>query len=63
MKPYQVWWKRFGGWRMVFDTHTPSEAHEYARDRVAHGGITERIEVRDLTGVLSTVFDASWVRP
>lgn len=62
-KPYSVWVKMEGrDWRMLFESHVPNEAHEFAQTKVYHGGPVERVEVRDLTGPIATVFDRSWRR-
>ena len=60
IKPYSVWWKRQGEWVRLFETDQPVEAKSYARDKIVHGGITERIEIRGLCGTLEAVFDKSW---
>jgi len=58
--PYSVWVKQSGDWRCVFSTHNPPDAHSYATQNVVHGNNVQRIEVRDLTGTLETVFDSTW---
>lgn len=60
MKPYQVWCKQSDEWKMLFDSHTPLDCEDYAHDNVHHGNNVQRIEIRDLTGVLRTVYDSSW---
>lgn len=60
-KPYTVWWKRQDEWKMLFDTHNPTEAKEYARNNISHSGITQRIEIRDHSGALEIVFDSAWI--
>ena len=60
MKPYSVWVKQCDEWRCLLSTHNPIEAHEYAMENVVHGHNVQRIEVRDLTGPLETVFDNTW---
>lgn len=60
MKPNQVWVKQSGEWHCVFDSHSPLDARYFAWNHVAHSGNVERVEVRDLTGPLVTVFDWSW---
>jgi phosphoglycolate phosphatase-like HAD superfamily hydrolase len=60
MKPYSVWVKQQGEWSLCFETHNPTDAREYAVDHIHFGRPIERIEIRDLTGVLETVWDGSW---
>ena len=55
-----VWWKRQGEWVNLFETQNLLEASDYAANKIVHGGITERIEIRDGTGVLETVYDSTW---
>lgn len=59
-KPYQVWIKQCDEWRCVFDAHNPIAAHDYCMNNVVHGNNVQRIEIRDLTGVIETLFDKSW---
>lgn len=59
-KPYSVWCKQCDEWRCLLTTHNPVEAHDYANNRIVHGNNVQRIEIRDLTGVLETLFDSSW---
>ncbi len=60
MKPYSVHWKRQGEWIKVFETHDPTAARDYARNRIVHGGITERIEIRVACWPLETVYASAW---
>jgi hypothetical protein len=58
---YTVHWKRQGEWVQVFKHLSPFECALYAKDKIVHGHITERIEIRDSAGdVLDTVYDSSW---
>jgi len=59
-KPYTVHWKRQGEWVEVYSSHNPDDAMNYAKNDIAHGGITERIEIRDSGGALETVYDSTW---
>lgn len=59
-KPYSVHWKRQGEWKELFSSHDPAEARDYAFNEVSLGPITERIEIRDGSGVLETVYDKAW---
>lgn len=67
MKPpkgvgFRVWWKRQGEWKKVFSSYSPFEASLYAYDKIRHGGITERIELREAGGeVVDVIYDRSWV--
>jgi hypothetical protein len=60
MKPYQVWCKQCDGWRCLYATDDPIEAHLFAWHNIHHGNNVQRVEVRDLTGVLETVYDEGW---
>jgi len=59
-KPYQVWWKRQGEWKMVYSSDDPVAARGHAYNEISLGPITERIEIRDGSGVMETVYDKSW---
>lgn len=59
-KPYSVHWKRQGEWKEVFSSGHLAEARDYAFNKVSLGHITERIEIRDPSGVLETVYDKAW---
>lgn len=60
MKPYQVWiLPRSGDWYIAFQSHSPVEARDYARNNVSWRGIL-RLEVHDLTGPLETLHDSRW---
>lgn len=45
---YEVWWKRQDKWKCLLSTFDPIKAERYAMYNVAHGHITQRIEVRDV---------------
>ncbi len=59
---YQVWMKRQDEWVHCFSSGNPTEALDYARSHIRHGGIMQRIEVRDAFGTESveTVWDSTW---
>ena len=61
-KPYSVWIKHdTDEWTLAFASWSPSDAREYARNKISYTGWhIVRVELRDRTGVLETVFDRSW---
>lgn len=59
-KPYSVHWKRQDEWVELYSSHEPDKARDYAVNNIVHGHITQRIEIRDGSGVLETVYDSSW---
>lgn len=60
-KPYQVWVMQCDEWRCVFSSHNPIEATDYAKTRISYTGKSvQRVELRDLTGPLDTIYDSSW---
>ena len=62
-KPIQVWVKMADEWKCVFSAHSPPEARYYAYEAVAKDPTrVQRVEIRDLTGVLETVFDQRWMQ-
>lgn len=61
MKPYQVWVKQSGTFNMLFDSHNPVECKTYALENIHQGNNVERIEIRDLTGPVETIFDSGWI--
>ena len=61
-KPYSVHWKRQGEWKEVFSCDDFAEARDHAFNKISLGHITERIEIRDSSGPVETVYDKSWKR-
>lgn len=57
---YYVKWKRQGEWKDVFSSLNPSEAVDYAMNKIVHGRITERIEIHDTGGCIRVEYDSSW---
>lgn len=55
-----VWWKRQGEWKELKSFALLQDALDYAMINITHGHITERIEVRQGTEVIRTVYDESW---
>lgn len=52
-----------GGWQTLFKTGNPTEARDYARDKISwRPEAISRIEIRDYFGatVIETVWDSSW---
>ena len=50
-----VHWKRQDEWKELGSFHDLDSALDYANN-----SITQRIEIRDGTGVLRTVYDSNW---
>ena len=55
-----VHWKRQDEWKELGSFHDLDSALDYANNSITHGHITQRIEIRDGTGVLRTVYDSNW---
>ena len=59
-KPYFVTWTRQGVTSKVFESQLPQDCEQYAMQHIAHGHITESIEIWDYTGKLLTVYSKCW---
>ena len=56
-----VWWKRQDEWVMLYKAFDLGDALRYARDNIVHGGITQRIEIREKSGeAIRAVWDSAW---
>lgn len=57
-----TWWKRQGKWIKVYHKANFDQALAYANNSIVHGGITERIELRDDDNneVLRVIYDNNW---
>lgn len=56
-----VWWKRQDEWKEVCRSSSYSAAEDFALRSIVHGGITQRIEIREGSEPTGrAIYDASW---
>lgn len=55
--PYSLWIKQVGVWKELFSAHNPVILEDMATGNVSYSGPSvERVEIRDLTGVVTSLY-------